>query len=186
VSLTYIPLVSALASAIVAGLVAYLVALLKNKTDLEVLKKNFGLEQAKFNRGISDLVAERKLEIAYKFAELAAKDRTTAEEFLNQISKETAIGFLFHDDKESLPKIWIRNDANILIGRDMFCDIVVNDMAVSRQHCLLHTEDNRAFVVPLKSTNPIRIDGEEISGRTELKNNSVLIVGLTVFQYFTI
>jgi pSer/pThr/pTyr-binding forkhead associated (FHA) protein len=104
--------------------------------------------------------------------------------FLREVAKETAIGFLYRDSESGKAKIWIRNDANLLIGRSPSCDIVLTDQHVSREHCVIHTSDNQAFVVPLQPTNAVLIDGEAISRKTLLPDGCRIKLGTIEFHFY--
>lgn len=179
-----IAFVGVLASTTVGGLIAFLVATLKTSADQKSFEQQIKVQIDQQSRNVMKVRSDRKLDIAYKFAELHQKDATTAALFMNEVAKETAIGFLFFDDDSTKAKIWIRNDANILIGRSEACDIMLSDPRVSRQHCVIHSEDDIPYLVPLNPTNPIAIDGEIITTRTRLTNGSVLTITLHEFVYF--
>lgn len=113
-----IALIGVLVSSVIGGFVAFVVAAYRSKSDRASFEKQFDLQREIYSRGLIKERSERKIDIAYRFAELNQKDPDTALFFLNEVAKETAIGFLYFDDNDERSKIWIRNDANILIGRD--------------------------------------------------------------------
>ena len=141
-----------LVSAFIAGLVAFVVAAQKTKYELRKERAN------------------RKLDVAYKYAELHSKDANAAQLFSDRYTKDTAIGFLFLDDNQSREKIWIRNDSNILFGRQNYCDVVFTDEFISREHCVFHSQDNNTFIVPLNPTNDIKIGFFKIKKKRKLKS----------------
>ncbi len=180
----FITLIGLLLSAVIGAASALFVGWIKSKFEKETFEKNLDLQVQRFRREITDLKSGRKMEIAHKYAELAAKDKDLAAAFLNEIAKETAIGFLYLEDSDDKPKIWIRNDSNILVGRHSSCDICIEDVAVSRQHCVIHTIENEAWVIPLKPTNPIFINGRSISLRSRLLDKDILLIGETELEFF--
>jgi pSer/pThr/pTyr-binding forkhead associated (FHA) protein len=70
-----------------------------------------------------------------------------------------------------------------LVGRDPYCDIVVDDPAVSRQHAkvrVVEREDKqKAFVIhDLATENGTFVNGEEIA-KHELDDGDIILVGET-------
>jgi len=139
-------------TSILAGLIAFFVASFKTKFELNKERVN------------------RKLDVSYKYAELNTKDPTAANLFLASFTKDTAIGFLFLDDNNTREKIWVRNDSNILFGRQKYCDVIFEDNFISREHCVIHSQDNKTFLIPLNPTNSIKIGFRKIKKKQELKN----------------
>lgn len=137
---------------ILSGLIAFFVASYKTKFEINKERTN------------------RKLDIAYKYAELETKNPMAAELFLESVTKNTAIGFLFLNDNNTRKKIWIRNDSNILFGRNDYCDVVLSDNYISREHCIIHAQDNNAFLIPLNPTRTIMVGYRRIKRKYRLKN----------------
>ncbi|MEE2943561.1 MAG: FHA domain-containing protein [Pseudomonadota bacterium] len=179
-----IALIGVLLSSLFGGGIAYLVAQSKVRADNQKFEKQFRLQT---NRELSELRRERldrKIDIAYKFAELNQSDPNTAETFLNEIAKETAIGYLYLDDDLSKAKVWIRNEANLLVGRSSACDIQLAEVEVSREHAVIHTVGNEAYVIPLNPTNPLHVNGEEVEEKCRLSDGDILDIYPYKFIYF--
>ena len=64
----------------------------------------------------------------------------------------------------------------IIIGRTG-ADLVLNDSEISRAHAAVEIRDTTYFVEDLKSTNGTLVEGEKITGPTELQNHSEFQVG---------
>jgi predicted Zn finger-like uncharacterized protein len=64
----------------------------------------------------------------------------------------------------------------ITIGRTG-ADLPLNDSEISRAHAAVEIRDTAFFVEDLKSTNGTLIDGQKITGPTELQNHSEFQVG---------
>src|SRR5207247_5761835 len=58
----------------------------------------------------------------------------------------------------------------IIIGRTG-ADLVLNDSEISRAHAAVEIRDTTYFVEDLKSTNGTLVEGEKITGPTELQNH---------------
>jgi hypothetical protein len=79
------------------------------------------------------------------------------------------------------------DQAEILVGRSPFCDIVLDDGAVSELHCQLQRQGEGFAVCDQGSTNGTKINGEPIDPETPLplQNEDVLTVGRLSFKFFT-
>ena len=176
--------VLALGGGLVSAGAAYIIARQKGRADAEALGEQLRVQREEIERRIRDIRSERKLDIAYKYAELLEKNEETAATFLHEVSKETAIGFLYWEEGEFKAKIWVRNDANILIGRSDTCDVRIDNRFVSREHCVIHTSDEVASIVPLNPTNKVRVNGEEIECRTALSDGAEIMIADDRFVYF--
>ncbi|MBH0123751.1 FHA domain-containing protein [Rhodococcus sp. CX] len=64
------------------------------------------------------------------------------------------------------------------IGRDRTCDIVVNDVLVSRVHAALHTGPSGLEIEDLGSVNGTYVDGKAVT-RTPLRDGDVVTIGNT-------
>ena len=89
-----------------------------------------------------------KIDISFKYAQLAQENLGLANVFVQEISKQNAIGFLYQNDAHHKTKIWIRDNSNMLVGRHDDCDIVISDPFVSRQHIMLNAISKEVFLHP--------------------------------------
>lgn len=73
--------------------------------------------------------------------------------------------------------------ANYLIGKDPnICDIVFQDLSVSRQHARLTIdEDDNAFIEDLGSRNGVIVNGELIDEKQLLSSQDLVALGTTTF-----
>jgi len=70
-----------------------------------------------------------------------------------------------------------------IIGTSLECDIVVNESAVSAQHCqLTHTENGLYFLEDLGSTNGTFLNGERINQRVEVAAGERVTLGNNVLM----
>ena len=76
------------------------------------------------------------------------------------------------------------NGGNVLIGRDRFCDICLEDAQVSRLHGLVARAADRVYYLDLGSTNGSVVNGAETQ-RLELVNNDVIAIGDVRIIYST-
>ncbi|MDN3505973.1 MAG: type III secretion system inner membrane ring subunit SctD [Simkaniaceae bacterium] len=77
----------------------------------------------------------------------------------------------------------MRKGSNYLIGKDPnICDIVFQDLSVSRQHARLSIdEEENAFVEDLGSRNGVIVNGELISEKQLLSSQDLVALGTTTF-----
>jgi FHA domain-containing protein len=71
---------------------------------------------------------------------------------------------------------WSGAQSELLIGRHLGCDIVVDEPSVSRHHARLVFRDDKWIVHDLKSTNGTRVNGTPV-GRSELRPGDSLVLG---------
>jgi pSer/pThr/pTyr-binding forkhead associated (FHA) protein len=64
----------------------------------------------------------------------------------------------------------------VTIGRTG-ADLALSDSEISRAHAAVEIRDTTYLVEDLKSTNGTLIDGEKITGPTELQNQSEFTIG---------
>jgi hypothetical protein len=65
----------------------------------------------------------------------------------------------------------------VLIGRSSSCDVVVDEMLVSRQHARLLVSRTALFVEDLGSTNGVIVNEVRTAGATPLRDGDRLIIG---------
>jgi|SRR5579862_218335 len=77
----------------------------------------------------------------------------------------------------------LQRGSTYIVGKDPhLCDIVFQDLSVSRQHArLIVNEDNRISIEDLGSRNGVLINGALIAQKTELSPQDLVAVGTTSF-----
>ncbi len=76
------------------------------------------------------------------------------------------------------------NKECINIGRDRGNDLLLDyDTQVSSKHARILSEQNRFFIEDLGSTNKTFVNNVQVSARTELKHNSQVKIGNTLFTF---
>ena len=180
-----IALLGVLLSSIISASVAIWIARRASDGERNKIESQIALEVGKLDLSSKKDKIDRKLDLAYKYAELKQSNAETAESFYAEYAKETAIGFILFSDDEEKRKIWIRDNSNILVGRRSSCNIVLDNIAVSREHCVLHTHDGNLFAIPLSPANPIRIDAISILGKTAIPHGSIVEITPYKFRYFS-
>ena len=82
---------------------------------------------------------------------------------------------------EKLIETSLQKRDSVVIGRGNDCDVVVQDMKASKQHCRL-TRSGQGFVLEdLGSRNGTLVNGLKITEPVLLKTNSTFQVGDTMF-----
>ena len=94
---------------------------------------------------------------------------------------------MFHcleiDGGHDSTKRFVVSPTGLRIGRAPPADIVLTDKQVSRSHCLVELADGGLRVSDLNSTNGTFIDGERISGPSQLGVGSLLRVGTVLMKH---
>lgn len=77
----------------------------------------------------------------------------------------------------------LQRGASYIVGKDPhLCDIVFQDLSVSRQHARLSVdEDNRVFIEDLGSRNGVLINGVLTAGKTPVAPQDLIALGTTSF-----
>ncbi len=70
----------------------------------------------------------------------------------------------------------------VVLGRNQNCDIVVNDGAVSSQHCYIARRGGRYVLHDLNSTNGTQLDGQRITEQ-ELASGQTIQLGATELTF---
>jgi len=79
----------------------------------------------------------------------------------------------------------IESDKNeIMIGRNAENDIVIENLAVSKQHARILNEDGKYFIEDLNSTNGTYLNKNRIT-KKDLKSNDIIIIGKHSLEIYT-
>lgn len=89
------------------------------------------------------------------------------------------VTLLNSDTGEKLPVLFWENS----IGRSKSSDIVVDDPAVSRNHCVLLRRSEGWFVTDTDSKSGTYVNGKKIRGRTQILIDDVIGVGNSEFTF---
>lgn len=89
------------------------------------------------------------------------------------------VTLLNSDTGEKLPVLFWENS----IGRSKASDIVVDDPAVSRNHCVLLRRSEGWFVTDTDSKSGTYVNGKKIRGRTQILIDDVIGVGNSEFTF---
>lgn len=71
------------------------------------------------------------------------------------------------------------NAPSIVLGRSSEADILIEDTGVSRRHLEIRTENGVTHAVDMGSTNGSYVNGQRVSGSTELTDGSTITMGRT-------
>ena len=94
--------------------------------------------------------------------------------FSMQIHQLTALNGLIEGDRYRL------NQAVMIAGRDLGCDLVINHPEASRKHFRLTLEDDRVELEDLKSANGVFVNGSRITVPVVLRSGDVIDIGKNV------
>ncbi len=89
------------------------------------------------------------------------------------------------EDTASALRYWLEYDGHALelrhgplvIGRASECNLVLDDALVSRRHARIFVEDGKAQIEDLGSANGVRVNGERVVGKVELRPGDRVTLG---------
>jgi pSer/pThr/pTyr-binding forkhead associated (FHA) protein len=64
-----------------------------------------------------------------------------------------------------------------VLGRSSSADVILQDPAISRQHCTIRVEGDAAFIADLHSKNGTAVNGRRLQGDTAIRNADVIELG---------
>ena len=70
-----------------------------------------------------------------------------------------------------------------LLGRDMSCDVALDDTSVSRVHAAFDTDYKGYVLVDLGSRNGTFVDDQQVADRIRLKGGELIRVGSTILKF---
>lgn len=79
---------------------------------------------------------------------------------------------------------WVVDRAEMIIGRDDVCDIVLPERQISRQHIKLFRQNEQFFIEDLDSRNGTWINGQKIEGTHELYDGDEIHIALVIRMRF--
>ena len=82
-------------------------------------------------------------------------------------------------------KIGIGLKSRVLLGRSRSSDVVLNDPAVSRQHCALVSSTDGIYVEDLGSVSGTFVNGQRVTCPTKLANDDQIKIGNTILRFET-
>jgi hypothetical protein len=92
---------------------------------------------------------------------------------------------LAHDVRATLRVAGTRHelaDERVVLGRSRECDITLDDANVSRRHAEIRRENGAYWIVDLKSTNGIEVNGERVQ-RARLTHADKILIGKTELTF---
>ncbi|MEM9301045.1 MAG: GGDEF domain-containing protein [Pseudomonadota bacterium] len=78
----------------------------------------------------------------------------------------------------------IVDGAELVIGRDIQTDLVLESRSVSRRHARISRLADQVYIEDLGSANGSDVAGERIKGRVALRNGDLLRLGTATLKYF--
>jgi pSer/pThr/pTyr-binding forkhead associated (FHA) protein len=92
---------------------------------------------------------------------------------------------LAHDVRATLRVAGTRHELageRVVLGRSRECDIKIDDPNVSRRHAEIRHENGAYWIVDLKSTNGIEVNGERVQ-RARLTHADTILMGQTELTF---
>jgi pSer/pThr/pTyr-binding forkhead associated (FHA) protein len=80
---------------------------------------------------------------------------------------------------------FIINKPKVVIGRHPECDIIINDPAISKEHCaIILKDDHKFFIEDLNSTNFTYLNGKKIKKAEHIIYGDRIIIGSTILRFY--
>ncbi len=110
-------------------------------------------------------------------------DRTIATRMPLAAAAPLDIGhYLAFSQGDTLHRVEIGPDG-LVIGRQPPADLVIPQAEISRRHCRIDVDGDRAFIADLASTNGTFLAGERVQHPTRLRNGSQIRLGSFPLRY---
>jgi EmrB/QacA subfamily drug resistance transporter len=74
-------------------------------------------------------------------------------------------------------------DGIVTLGRDPACDVIFDDVEISRRHARISSSDGETTIEDLASSNGTFVNGERLLVRTALAPGDVIELGSAILQY---
>ena len=82
----------------------------------------------------------------------------------------------------ALGRTWYLNRGQIVVGRDLQCNVVLDDSSISQRHCRILRDENGYRVVDLKSLNGTYVN-DRLVDEQDLVDGDLVRVGEVTFKY---
>ncbi len=79
---------------------------------------------------------------------------------------------------------WLRSDSTV-VGRHPYCDVVLNNNAVSREHARLTKRSDGVYVEDLHSRNGVWVNGAKIAGPIRIYSRDSLQIGDATLVFYS-
>jgi type III secretion system YscD/HrpQ family protein len=133
----------------------------------------------------------------FRFSEIEPETEQSNEEFLSPILEDLSDLATVQYDPSTLSR-WllkvisgpntgaefgVRRDSSYTLGKDPnVCDIVFQDISVSRQHARITSDgEENVFIEDLGSRNGVLVNGELIQEKKQLTSEDIVSIGTTAF-----
>jgi len=89
---------------------------------------------------------------------------------------------MYCSEGANVNKCYNLDDEIILVGRASTNDIVVKDGACSRKQAIIIVDNGVPYIVSVKDSNPVIVDGKAIMGKERLYSGQTITMGETWFH----
>ena len=79
---------------------------------------------------------------------------------------------------------WALEQAEMIVGRDDTCDIIIPERQISRQHIRITKESSQFFIEDLESRNGTWLNDQRLNGKSELNDGDEINLALAIKLQF--
>jgi hypothetical protein len=118
-------------------------------------------------------------DLKLKIAEFAVENP----EKLIELEKKLAIGIIIVETPEIRHRKYIIPNNRIQIGRCITCDIILDNIYISNEHCAIYSNDRKVYIEDLLSTNGTYLNEKLINSKYELNDGDEVRIQDVVVKY---
>lgn len=106
---------------------------------------------------------------------------------LDEVSKSPPALILLMGPTGIMGKQWPLDKPEMLVGREISCDIQVEDKSLSKKHARLLKVDDQVSIIDLNSTNGTEVEGLKLTANSKatLSNNDSIKLGNVIFKFLS-
>lgn len=100
------------------------------------------------------------------------------------VSRLESRGVLLVLSGDDLGRSFIIDKSPIRIGREAWCDFVIDDPQISKRHCEIRCDGDDFFINDLESTNSTYLNNKLLKKEQSLVYSDRITMGSTVVRFF--
>ena len=110
--------------------------------------------------------------------------KTTDAKKIKKIASLKSRGVLLIVSKNLFGSAFPVDKEHMLIGRGSQCDIAINDISVSKEHCEIFMQNEKYFIRDRKSKNSTYLNGRVLKKPVHILYGDRIVIGNTIMRFF--